>query len=107
MANTGGSLVNSSTLLVPVYKGLNAVRITASGAGMKLRSATFTYVSSFGDFNGDGHENFIDFAIFANAWKSQQGQANWNAACDIASPKDNIIDWKDLSVFAGDWLKGY
>jgi hypothetical protein len=27
-------------------------------------------------------------------------------ACDISNPKDNIIDGKDLAIFAGDWLKG-
>ena len=67
---------------------------------------SFTTAGGSGDFNGDGLENFIDFAIFAEAWKSQQGQAKWNPACDISKPKDSFIDWQDLAVFVEDWLVG-
>jgi hypothetical protein len=59
-----------------------------------------------GDFDGDNHEDFTDYAIFAKSWMSQSGQSNWNPACDISEPKDNIIDWEDLAVFAEYWLAG-
>jgi len=42
--STGGSLVNSATVEVPVYLGLNAVRVRCLGGGMTLRSVTFAYV---------------------------------------------------------------
>ena len=59
-----------------------------------------------GDFNGDGYENFIDFAIFAEAWKSKTGDSNYNSVLDIAAPLGSI-DESDLRTFAGNWLKGY
>ena len=58
------------------------------------------------DINGDGIVDFVDFAILASAWMSQPGQPNWNSACDISNPKDDIIDWKDLAVFTEDWSAG-
>jgi parallel beta-helix repeat protein len=59
-----------------------------------------------GDFDSNGREDLTDFAIFASAWMSQPGQPNWNPACDISDPNDNIIDWKDLAIFTGEWLAG-
>ena len=59
-----------------------------------------------GDFNGDNHENFEDYSIFAKTWTALPGQTNWNPSCDISEPKDDVIDLKDLSVFASNWLKG-
>ena len=76
-----------------------------NGDGMDL-IVKGTTMSCGSDLNCDDSENFVDFAIFAPAWKSRQGETKWNSACDLASPKDNIIDWKDLAVFAEDWLKG-
>jgi hypothetical protein len=59
-----------------------------------------------GDFDGNGQEDLMDFAILASAWMSQPGEINWNQSCDISDPKDNIIDWTDLAVFVTDWLVG-
>ena len=49
--------------------------------------------------------NFVDFAIFAQAWRSQFGDANWNQSCDISDPNDNVIDELDLSVFRTYWVE--
>jgi uncharacterized membrane protein len=61
-----------------------------------------------GDFNNDGFVNFIDFSIFAAAWRSTMGDNNWNPSCDIYKMSENlsdgIINELDLSVFAGNWL---
>jgi len=53
------------------------------------------------DLNGDGQVNFLDYAIFANAWKTYQGSAKWNAACDFID--DNDINNLDLAWFAQAW----
>jgi hypothetical protein len=56
------------------------------------------------DFNEDEIVNFIDYAIFANAWNSNDSNSNWNPKCDIAIPANNLIDFNDLAVFCEDWL---
>jgi len=57
-----------------------------------------------GDFNNDGIANFSDFSILASAWLTDPNDANWNAACDISDPNDDLIDERDLAVFIENWL---
>jgi len=71
-----------------------------NGTGIEL--ATESPLS--GDFNGDGVD-FVDFATFTAAWRSTPGDGNWNPACDISMPSDNVIDEKDLLVFCENWLR--
>jgi len=55
---------------------------------------------------GDGIVNFLDLAVFADAWHASSGSANWNPKADMAptwSP-DGSIDLHDLAVFAEYWL---
>ncbi len=56
------------------------------------------------DIDLNGVVDMYDFALFASAWQSHFGQADWMARCDLAEPKDLIIDTFDLAVFAGQWL---
>ena len=72
------------------------------GTGIELT----TELPILGDFEPDGDVDLIDFAVLANAWRTHKGDAKWNAACDISMPSDNTIDWKDLAVFAENWLAG-
>ena len=58
-----------------------------------------------GDFEPDGDVDLLDFAIFASAWLSTEGNNNWNEMCNLVAP-DNIIDMADLVVFADNWLAG-
>jgi hypothetical protein len=58
------------------------------------------------DFTCPDGVDFIDFAVFANAWLSDPTQVNWNGRCDIAEPTDNVINFLDLAVFAQHWLNG-
>ncbi len=57
-----------------------------------------------GDFNFDCEVDYDDLAIFADAWLSSTGQANWNANCDISPSADGIINELDFAVFAQNWL---
>jgi hypothetical protein len=45
-----------------------------------------------------------DFAVFAAAWNSHPGDANWNPYCDIARPANAAVDTNDLLVLADNWL---
>jgi hypothetical protein len=55
---------------------------------------------------GDYYVDFIDWAAFAAAWRSQLGQPGFNSACDVIA--DGTIDEYDLIVLLDEWLKsGY
>jgi len=59
-----------------------------------------------GDLHYDGRVDFHDFAVFASAWGSSQGDDNWNPACDLSQPSDNVINELDLAVLTDNWLAG-
>ena len=59
-----------------------------------------------GDFICTDGVDFADFSILASAWLSTSGEINWNPACDISDPNDNVIDELDLAVFCENWLAG-
>lgn len=56
------------------------------------------------DFNGDMVVDFFDYSIFANAYLSGPGDANWNKRCDISEPADGVIDMFDFIWFIDNWL---
>ncbi len=56
------------------------------------------------DLNESGWIDFIDFAIMANAWQTIDTDPNWNPNCDIAQPKDDLIDESDLREITQTWL---
>ena len=58
--------------------------------------------TSIYDLDPDGHINFLDFVIFASAWRSAPGDDNWNPACNFYT--DLPIDFKDLTKFVLVWL---
>ena len=55
---------------------------------------------------GDGIVDFLDFAIFADAWLATPASGNWNPKADLAPPEnpDGKVDFRDLIVFTEDWL---
>ncbi|MFZ2145946.1 MAG: DUF4465 domain-containing protein [Sedimentisphaerales bacterium] len=57
------------------------------------------------DIDLNGVVDMFDFALFASAWRRHFGQADWIARCDLAGPKDLIIDSFDLAAFAAQWLE--
>lgn len=59
-----------------------------------------------GDFDGQCDVDFADFAIFALAWLTEQGDGQYNPACDISLPADEYVDWRDLDILTDNWLAG-
>ncbi len=59
-----------------------------------------------GDLDDDCDVDSVDFTVFALAWMAESNDGNWNPACDISDPYDNIINTKDLDVFTDNWLAG-
>ena len=60
-----------------------------------------------GDFDYSCTVDFLDLSIFGLAWMSQPGDFNWDFACNISIPADNMIDKRDLAAFADNWLGGF
>ena len=58
-----------------------------------------------GDINLDGVVDYEDLEIFTQCWLSHFGQDNYLSRCDLAAPKDLIVNFNDFAVFANDWHK--
>lgn len=56
---------------------------------------------SDGDINGDGGVDVIDLLILVDAFGTQTGDANYDAACDLNH--DGAVDVIDLLTFVEDW----
>ncbi len=59
-----------------------------------------------GDLDCSCTVDFEDFAVFALAWLTGEGEGQYNPACDISLPADSFIDEKDLKIFTNNWLAG-
>jgi hypothetical protein len=55
------------------------------------------------DFNGE--VNMLDFELFISAFGSRFGRPGWIGRCDLAEPKNLVIDADDFTVFAAQWLE--
>ena len=47
----------------------------------------------------------LDFELFISAFNSSFGRPGWIGRCDLADPKNLIIDAADFTVFAAQWLE--
>ena len=57
------------------------------------------------DFDRSLKVDLLDYAAFSAAWQSNDSPTpNWNIACDVAFPRDGVVDARDLAVLAEDWL---
>jgi hypothetical protein len=57
-----------------------------------------------GDFDGECDVDFADWALFAMAWLTEQGQAGYIPDYDISIPADNKTDWRDVKILCDNWL---
>ncbi len=55
------------------------------------------------DINLDGLVDADDLDLMISCFKSRFGQSNWIGRCDLAQPKDMVIDEQDLAAFASQW----
>ncbi len=58
---------------------------------------------SLTDFDANGIVDIADLIVFAQAWLSETGDANWNADCNIATPANGNIDLTDFAEFTDYW----
>jgi hypothetical protein len=57
------------------------------------------------DIDLNGIVDADDFELLASAWQSHFGEPEWIARCDLAEPKDLVIDNRDLDVLMEQWLQ--
>jgi hypothetical protein len=59
-----------------------------------------------GDLDYNCRVDFYDFSIFGRAWETEQGDSDWDWACDMSDPPDDYIDWRDVAILCENWLAG-
>ena len=80
--------------------------LTFESGGVDLEAVGILEEQNYSaDINLDGMIDISDFILFGSAWGSSFGDMNWISRCDLAEPKDHIIDSLDLKVFCAQWLK--
>ena len=57
------------------------------------------------DINLDGIVDLDDMNLFNSAWLSRFGQTRYFDRCDLAKPRDYIINWRDFAVMADQWYR--
>ena len=57
------------------------------------------------DINLDGIVDLDDLNLFNSAWLSRFGQTRYLDRCDLAQPRDYIINWRDFAVLADQWYR--
>jgi len=80
--------------------------ITWGSGGLDLEAVGVLKEQKYAaDIDSNGVVDMFDFALFASAWHSHFGRANWIGRCDLAEPKDSMIDMGDLVLLAAQWLQ--
>lgn len=80
--------------------------VTSSSGGLDLEAIGVLENQEYlADINLDGIVDTHDLLVFASAWLSFFGQDNWIARCDLAEPKDLVINFLDFATFAAQWFK--
>jgi len=86
----------------PVYDAW----VTEGSGGLDLEAVGVLKEQEFSaDINLDGLVDWFDFALLASAWQSHFGQSKWIDRCDLAEPKDMVVDIRDIGVLSWQWLK--
>jgi hypothetical protein len=79
--------------------------LTSNPGGVDLEAIGVLHPQEYaGDINLDGIVDYEDLLILTSAWLKQFGQDGWITRCDLAEPKDYIINMSDYAVFANQWL---
>ena len=71
---------------------------TAGNMGVSETRVVIVNISTKGDFDDDGDVDWDDFLMFADAYGSSDGDANYDVLADFDS--DGDVDWDDFLMFA-------
>ena len=97
---TGASLIDGNYSLTVNPSGVHPVSNPSSS--MSGSAQTFTFSRLFGDSNGDGVVNLVDYKAFAASFLKSSGTTGYNFEFD--SNNDGTINLTDYRAFASNFL---
>jgi hypothetical protein len=97
---TFNDINNTDTLRLEAIKGNYS---TTMNIGLLSDTPVILTLAYFADLNADGTVNIIDITIVAAAYKSREGDFNWNSLADI--DKNGEVNILDISMVAKDFGK--
>ena len=79
---------------------------TLSSGGLDLEAVGVLHEQKYSaDIDLNGVVDVLDFELFISVLDSRFGGPQWIARCDLAEPKDLVIDLSDLAVLIDQWQK--
>ncbi len=91
----GGDLDTSGKPIYDPYPTIGSAGFDLDAIGViNLRTA---------DINRSATVDAADVMLFARAWLAVAGGENWNGRCDLAHPKNGVVDIRDFAVLAAQW----
>ena len=95
----------TATILAADVKDSGYNSLDGNRDGVGGDNYAFDFFHLFGDLDGSGLVNFVDYAIFAEKWQSTGCTQPYY--CDGADNEpDGDIDLTDLARFCDNWLQG-
>ncbi|MHC4324705.1 MAG: DUF4465 domain-containing protein, partial [Planctomycetota bacterium] len=80
--------------------------VTFGSGGVDVEAVGVLHEQQYGaDIDLNGKVDMLDFELFISAFGSRFGRPGWIGRCDLAEPKNLIIDADDFVVFAAQWLQ--
>jgi hypothetical protein len=80
--------------------------VTYGSGGLDLEAVGVLREQNYSaDIDLNGIVDISDFDLLISALGSHFGQPQWIARCDLAEPKDLVIDVTDMAILLDQWLK--
>jgi hypothetical protein len=80
--------------------------VTFGSGGLDLEAVGVLHEQKYSaDIDLNGVVDISDLELFLSAFNSRLGRPEWIARCDLAEPKDLVIDVFDLAVLMDQWQK--
>ena len=80
--------------------------VTYGSGGLDLEAVGVLREQNYSaDIDLNGIVDISDFELLISALDSHFGRPEWIAGCDLAEPKDLVINISDVAVFLEQWLK--
>ncbi|MBL7187102.1 MAG: DUF4465 domain-containing protein [Phycisphaerae bacterium] len=90
----------------PIYDAWDASMAADPSGGFDLEAVgVLREQEHAADIDLNGVVDVVDFELLISALDSRFGEPGWIARCDLAEPKDLIVDVSDFDVFVDQWRK--